>query len=215
MIDFIQPLYEKHHKAGNREGFSIHKSVRGKFFANKIGTGKKVLDLGCRDGVLAEHYIKGNQVMGVDIDNNLLKKAAQKGIKTKHLNMYNQWQFRQKFDVVVAGEVLEHLYHPEEVVKKVATVLTRTGIFLVSVPNAYIISARLRFLLGREIPAHYDPTHINLFSHHKLQNLLSQYFKEVEVTGFAPPAYKAFLPLSTSLFADDLVAVAKKPKAKI
>jgi 2-polyprenyl-3-methyl-5-hydroxy-6-metoxy-1,4-benzoquinol methylase len=210
MSNFLQNLYETHHATGARAGFSIHEKVRGEYFKSIIGTKKSVLDLGCRDGTLTAHYLKGNTVTGVDVDNNLLKIAAKKGIKTKHLDLYQDWNLKQKFDVVVAGEVLEHLYHPEEIIKKASQVLKPRGKFLVSVPNAYIISARSRFLVGQEIPAHFDPTHINLFSKSKLERLLSNHFKKIEITGFAPPIYKPFLPLSVSLFADDLVAVAIK-----
>lgn len=212
MKNYLQKLYETHHSQGGRQGFSIYETKRGQFFADQIGTGKTVLDLGCRDGTLTKHFLTGNQVTGVDIDAKLLAKAAKLGIKTKHLDLYDNWNFKQKFDVVVAGEVLEHLYHPEKIIAKAAAVLKPNGLMLVSVPNAYIISARIRFLLGQEIHAHLDPTHINLFSHHKLARILSVYFDQIEVSGFAPPAYQWCHSLSNSLFADDLLAVAKIPK---
>lgn len=212
MSSYLQKLYENHHSQGSRQGFSIYESKRGQVFADRIGTGKTVLDLGCRDGTLTKHFLKGNRVTGVDIDAKLLAKASKLGVKTKHLDLYENWNFKQKFDVVVAGEVLEHLYHPERIVAKAARVLSNDGMMLVSVPNAYIISARIRFLLGQEIHAHLDPTHINLFSHHKLENMLSCYFETVEITGFAPPAYRWCHALSNSLFADDLLAVARRPK---
>lgn len=211
--NFLQQLYETHHHKGSRKNFSIYEQKRGQLFSAQIGTGKKVLDLGCRDGTLTKYFSQNNQVTGVDIDKKLLSIARRKlKIQTKHLNLYDNWRLSGKFDIVVAGEVLEHLYHPEEVVAKSARWLKPDGRLLVSVPNAYIISARVRFLLGKEIPAHHDPTHINLFSKAKLHALLLQYFKTVTVTGFAPPAYKLFLPLSTSFFADDLIAIASKPK---
>lgn len=212
MAMYLQKLYEEHHSQGGRQGFSIHERERGEYFSKIIGTGKKVLDLGCRDGTLTKHYVNGNQVTGVDIDKKLLAKANKLGIKTQHLDLYDNWKLRQKFDVVVAGEVLEHLYHPKKIIAKVAQVLKSDGTFIVSVPNAYIISARIRFALGLEIHAHYDPTHINLFSQNKLQQQLDEYFYQVKVTGFAPPAYRWCHSLSNSLFADDLVAVASRPK---
>jgi 2-polyprenyl-3-methyl-5-hydroxy-6-metoxy-1,4-benzoquinol methylase len=124
--------------------------------------------------------------------------------------LYDSWPFKQKFDVIVAGEILEHLYHPEKFIKKCHYFLKSGGILLVSVPNAYIISNRIRFVLGKEVTAHYDPTHINLFSEKKLKQLLKKYFKKVKIDGIAPPAYKLFLFLSNSLFADDLLVKAIK-----
>jgi len=210
MNKYLQSLYESHHQAGKRAGFSIHQQRRGMFISRHIGKGKRILDLGCRDGTLSQYYLKGNDVTGVDIDEVLLSKAKKRGLKTKHVDLYDSWPFKTEFDAVVAGEVLEHLYHPEKIIAKVTKVLKPEGLFVVSVPNAYIISARIRFLFGREIPAHYDPTHINLFSAAKLERLLQKYFNNVKVTGFAPPAYQLFHPLSNSLFADDLIAIAQK-----
>ena len=47
-----------------------------------VGTGKDVLDLGCRDGALTRAYIDGNEVVGVDVDREALAEAAKLGIET-------------------------------------------------------------------------------------------------------------------------------------
>jgi len=211
MNKFLQKLYQRHHLEEKRSDFSIYKRERGEYFAKVIGIGKTILDLGCRDGTLTKYYVKGNKIVGLDIDKNLLEKAKKRlNIKTIHMNLYYKWTFDQKFDVIVAGEILEHLYYPEQIIKKCYRWLEPKGILLVSVPNAYIISARIRFLFGREIPAHRDPTHINLFSQKKLKKMLGKYFKKVEISGIAPPIYKPFRLISNSLFADDLIAKATR-----
>lgn len=207
----LRELYERHHEEGNRENFAIYQEQRGRWFARKIGRDKRVLDLGCRDGVLSKYYTRGNDVVGVDIDKRLLQKAKKRlKIQTVHMNLYDSWSFQGKFDVIVAGEILEHLYYPERIIERAERWLKPKGILLVSVPNAYIISARVRFVFGHEIPAHGDPTHINLFSERKLKTILEKHFKKVEVTGIAPPVYKPFHFISNSLFADDLLAYAIK-----
>jgi len=40
--------------------------------------------------------------------------------------------------------------------------------------------------------------------------MIQKYFKQVNITGIAPPIYKPFHFLSNSLFADDLIAKAVK-----
>ena len=122
----------------------------------KISRKKKVVDIGTSKRFAKEmeyfrHFFgKNYQVLGVDIDKQLLKKAQKKlGIKTKHMDLYNNWQFPQKFDIIVAGEVLEHLYYPENIIKKSHQWLKPAGLFLVSVPNAYIISNRIRVFISK------------------------------------------------------------------
>jgi 2-polyprenyl-3-methyl-5-hydroxy-6-metoxy-1,4-benzoquinol methylase len=55
-----------------RYGFIYRVGERGPQFAAWIGTGKRVLDLGCRDGSLTRYYVEGNIVVGVDIDQQAL-----------------------------------------------------------------------------------------------------------------------------------------------
>lgn len=211
MKTHLRTLYEKHHLHGKKKGFAMWEKERGEIFSRWIGKNKKVLDLGCRDGTLTKYYTSGNDVLGVDIDKRLLAKARKNlHIRTKHVNLLENWKIKEKFNVIIAGEVLEHLYYPKKIIAKCASHLKKDGLLLVSVPNAYIISARVRFLFGREIPAHRDPTHINLFSEKKLKHMLLKHFREVEIRGIAPPAYKFMHFLSNSLFSDDLLVRARK-----
>lgn len=207
----LQKLYEDHHSQGKRQGFSIFEKERGAFFKQQIGVGKNVLDLGCRDGTLTKYYAQGNKVLGVDIDKNLLDIAQKKlKIDVKHFDVYDDWKFESKFDVVVAGEILEHLYYPENILKKISQVLNPRGTLLLSVPNGYIFSSRIRFLIGQGFPALDDPTHINVFSQRSLKTILSKYFTDIEITGIAPSIYKPFHFLSNSFFAADLLVKATR-----
>lgn len=177
-------IYTEHHREGHRLGNSILKDARGEFLREVIGTGKHVLDIGCRDGVLTETYYRGNTVLGVDIDTDALEDAKRRlGIEVRSFDLTTDWPLaNESFDVVVAGEVLEHLYFPEKVVTRVAAVLTTPGIFVGSVPNAFSLKNRIRLFLGRKknTPLN-DPTHINHFTHSELKELLERHFCEVQL----------------------------------
>ena len=180
----LQKIYLKHHQKGDRCGMSILKEDRGNFFKEKIGENKKVLDIGCRDGILTEMYRCNNDVTGVDIDIEALKVAKDNlGIKTMELNLYGDWNLSNVFfDVVVAGEVLEHLYFPQKIIKKITKVLKEDGVFLGSVPNAFSLKNRLRLMLGRKRGTSLeDPTHINHFSYSEFRHILEKYFKDVKI----------------------------------
>ena len=58
----VQSFYESHHKEGQRLNQSFLESTRGQLFSDWIGTNKKVLDLGGRDGTLTKYFIKKNKV---------------------------------------------------------------------------------------------------------------------------------------------------------
>ena len=177
-------MYEEHHAQRRSPNFSILKEERGVIFSRVVGTGREVLDVGCRDGALTKFFVEGNNVTGVDVDTNALKKASELGINTFEMDLYGGWEelASKGFDVVVAGEVLEHLFFPEKIVEKIKTHLKPGGVFTGSVPNAFSLKNRLKYLLGKKnhTPLS-DPTHINHFSRRELITFLSRYFSSVEV----------------------------------
>ena len=175
-----ESTYHKHHAEHSRYGFSFRVDERGPQFVSWIGTGKRILDLGCRDGSLTQYYAEGNSVTGVDIDQQALALAQAKlGIATLPLNL-NEDRLPMddgSFDVVIAGEVLEHLVDPSFVASEAQRLLIPSGNFIGSVPNSFHWRGRLAFLRGRSID---DSTHLQLFSLSRLHNLLKG-FASVEI----------------------------------
>lgn len=206
-----QTLYEEHHRENRAPGFSIMKDDRGAFFAAIIGKRKKVLDLGCRDGALTAYFTEGNTVLGVDIDHEALARAAGLGFETRPMDLMGEWHEVEgrAFDVIVAGELLEHLFFPEGIVKKAYGHLEPGGLFIGSVPNAFSLKNRLRYLRGttRHTPLA-DPTHINQFSAAALEDLLRKEFSEVKVSGLG--RYATLARLFPNWCAFDLAFVARK-----
>jgi SAM-dependent methyltransferase len=170
------------------------------------GPGRKVLDLGCRDGALTSRYAQGNEVVGVDADREALAEAEKLGIETRWADLDEPLPFEDaSFDVVVAGELLEHLRDPGRLVGEVLRVLRPGGTFVASVPNAYRLKNRLRFMLGRKPED--DPTHLQMFSAADVQHLLA---------GFDQPALNfiagRLVRLHARLFANDIVFSGRKPR---
>lgn len=183
----LSDIYEYHHEKTRKTEFSILEKERGELFSTWIGKGKKIMDIGCRDGTLTRYFTEGNDVLGIDIDTKMLEAAKKKlGIKTKLMDLNGEWDVKEQFDVIVAAEVVEHLYYPDLICKKVAAHLKPGGLFIGSVPNAYNIKNRLRYLFGiqKNTPLE-DRTHINQFSYKILKNVLQQHFSKVELIGLA------------------------------
>lgn len=211
MTESQSNIYKEHHQTNRQIGFSIMKEERGALLEKLVGKGKKVLDIGCRDGALTKFFTPGNQVLGVDIDDTALSRTRELGIETMKMDLHGDWVELggRKFDVVVAGEVLEHLYHPGKIAQKAREVLTESGVFVGSVPNAFSLKNRLRYLKGskRYTPLS-DPTHINQFSASDLEIILKKVFPEVEILGLG--RYQKLADLSPNLFAFDLFFVCRK-----
>jgi len=185
MSSSLEHVYRSHHEKNRGEGFVLLGEARGAFLRRVVGTGKKVLDIGCRDGALTSTYCTDNEVTGVDIDSTALAKASTLGITTRQMDLNGLWDFvPNSFDAVVAAEVVEHLYYPDAVFEKIARVLTPGGVVAGTVPNAFSLANRARYLLLRKrgTPLS-DPTHINQFIVAELRDIMSRHFNNVHVEG--------------------------------
>lgn len=201
----LQERYEEHHRERRDEGDFVFVPERIPLFVAAIGQGKRVLDLGCRSGALTKHFLDGNSVVGLDVDATALEKAATLGIEPVQANVEDALPFEDaSFDAVVAGELLEHLQFPDALVSEIRRVLRPGGTLVGSVPNAFRIQSRLRFMRG-DAPED-DPTHLRMFSPDAMRELLGA-FEEVEID-FVGGRYTR---LSARLFARDLVFSAVRP----
>ena len=195
----LQERYEEHHRQRRDEGDFVFVPERIPLFVAAIGRGKRVLDLGCRSGALTQHFLDGNTVVGLDVDAAALEKAAALGIEPVQANVEEPLPFAdESFDAVVAGELFEHLQFPDALVSEIRRVLRPGGVLVGSVPNAFRVQSRVRFLRGR--PPEDDPTHLRMLSPAAMRELLRS-FGRVELSYVGG----RYARLHARLFARDLV----------
>jgi SAM-dependent methyltransferase len=198
-VSDLSERYEQHHRERRDEGDFVFVPERIPLIVDAVGRGKRVLDLGCRSGALTRHFLEGNSVVGLDVDPAALEKAAALGIEPVRANVEEPLPFEDaSFDVVVAGELFEHLQFPDALVGEIRRVLRPGGVLAGSVPNAFRVQSRLRFLRGR--PPEDDPTHLRMFSPTALRELLAG-FERIELHFVGG----RFARLNARLFARDLV----------
>jgi len=191
-LERLDTRYRSHQSA--RTDFVFGSDDRAELIARLVGgPDLDVLDLGCRTGALTEFYAHGNRVVGIDVDQDALEHARERlGIETVWADAEERLPFSDAtFDVVVAGELLEHLADPALTVAEARRVLRPDGRLVGSVPNAFRLKSRLRFLAGRHPET--DPTHLQLFTTAALRSLLDRYFGRVEI-GYAVGRYVRFHP---------------------
>jgi 2-polyprenyl-3-methyl-5-hydroxy-6-metoxy-1,4-benzoquinol methylase len=205
-LEQLSDRYAEHNRSERGAGFVFARPEREVLFRRYVGgPGRRVLDLGCRDGTLTSTFAAGNAVVGVDADREALAEAARQGIETRWADLDQPLEFEDStFDVVVAGELLEHLRDPHRLVADARRVLRPGGMFVASVPNAYRLKGRLLFLFGR--PPENDPTHLQMFSGADVQTLLAG-FEDPHVHFVAG----RLVPLHPRLLANDIVFAGRKP----
>lgn len=199
--------YAEHNREERGRGFVYAEPERTALFRRYVGgPGRRVLDLGCRDGALSRVYLDGNEVVGVDVDREALAHAEQLGLKTEWADLEEPLAFPDEtFDVVVAGELLEHIRSPRSLIDEARRVLRPGGTLVGSTPNGFRLKNRLRFAAGRHPEP--DPTHLHLFRPDDVRELLR---------GFEQPELRLvagrFVPLNARLFANVIVFSGRKPR---
>ena len=145
-----------------------------------------ILDVGCRDGAFMRQLKIRCRITGVDIDPNALLQYKlcfpDSNIRLADCNENLPFD-NETFDVVIAGEIIEHLINPQLFLSEIKRILKPYGIFIGSTPNALRWDKRLHLLLGRDPKTFSDPTHTQYFSYDSLKNLLESQFSKAMITG--------------------------------
>jgi methionine biosynthesis protein MetW len=99
----------------------------------------RILDIGCADGFISSVIAKetGAKVYGIDISKTSISKAIKKGIEAKVVNVDKEkFPFKDNsFDAIFCGDVLEHVYDTESVLRGINRILKKEGYVIISVPN--------------------------------------------------------------------------------
>jgi 2-polyprenyl-3-methyl-5-hydroxy-6-metoxy-1,4-benzoquinol methylase len=137
-----------------------------------VGTGKRVLDVGCATGYLAAALkAQGNRVTGVEIDpeaGELARPHLEQLVigDLQALDLVAELGAHQ-FDVIVFADVLEHLTDPLAVLRQAPALLAPDGSVITSIPNVAHGAVRLALLDGRfeyrELGL-LDDTHVRFFT---------------------------------------------------
>lgn len=139
----------------------------------------RILDVGCGAGdlllMLKEAGFKN--VQGLDYSVEAKKFAEKRGIKVTLCDLEKETPpFKDQFDVVICGDILEHIFEPAFFLEKAKKFLKKEGWLLLSVPNAgwYLNGILLTFFprFLRLSPAFGVWTHVNQFTFYNLKKLL-------------------------------------------
>ncbi|MBS3150052.1 methyltransferase domain-containing protein [Candidatus Woesearchaeota archaeon] len=182
---------------------------------NRIGTGKKVLNLG---GIAKEEKAKiearNNKVVDIDFFDRGSDIIAnlENGIPQKD----------NSYDVVIAGEIIEHMTNPIFFVVECHRVLKDNGIFVLTTPNICGIKSRIYMIFGK-LPsncANAYSSHLKDFNVKLLKKIVSECGfnikdEDTKVISLSPNRlikweFSLYFPFNIGNFADNIFIIGIK-----
>ncbi len=190
---------------------------------------KKVLHLGCSSGQHIRARIERGSLLhsklnnvasvlhGLDLDEDSLKVMSDEyGIQHLHhgnAEKLEEADINEKFDIVLAGDLLEHLTCPGAMLEGIKPLLLNTGRVVISTNNAFGLNYQIRRWTGNFIE-HFE--HVCFFSPETLLHLFERHgYKIIKMYGayteppytlsqklkftFGAPLYKIFPVLAGTL----------------
>lgn len=174
-----------------------------------VGRDKDVLELGCAAGHMTRALRdEGCRVLAVEVDAESAQFAEEFADRVivedlsqpEPLTMLDA----ASFDVVLAGDVLEHLPDSLTLLRRCRELLRSDGFLVASVPNIAHVDVKLALLQGRWQYRDWgllDRTHLRFFTRLSLNELL-------HAAGFAPVEIRRVVrPAGTTEFAEDMQPV--------
>lgn len=184
----------------------LHSLSYYRFAASLIGEDKRVLEVGCNEG-LGTHFLSHECgfAKGVDFDENAIN-TAKSNWEDPHTIFTTQDALtmqEEAFDAVVSFDVIEHI-HPENAptfLSSIAGSLKRSGLAVIGTPS--LISQNYASEVSRQ-------GHINCYEGEKLSEAMQEHFYHVLMfSAHDEVIHTGFLPL-----AHYLIAIGIAPKEK-
>lgn len=177
----MKDFYEGKYAESTLEADTFTRKERLRYCLPESIEGKTILDIGCGPGVQIPYLAPKNTLIGLDISKHALLRAKKNGYIGLEANLdgcHLPFQDGQ-FDIVVATDILEHLFGPLEVLQEIRRVLKPNGFALISVPNHFDLGMRWRIFRGKGLllPWHpqyriWDYIHLRYFTWKDVQDFM-------------------------------------------
>ena len=134
-----------------------------------IPVGARVLDVGCGSGELARMLSdRAESVDGIEANPERAENARQymRTVITGEAGPSIDSSLPSPYDVVIFADVLEHMSHPEEILRWAGSKLSPSGRIIALIPNSAHWKARRKILKGDwsyEDTGYFDRDHLRFF----------------------------------------------------
>lgn len=176
--------------------------LRKRFLLAHVSGGERVLDVGCAEGAFAAELSRaGASVVAVDVAEEPLRRARalHPGLELQLLDAHGAWQLDDaSFDVVWAGEVIEHVLDTAAWLSEIRRTLRSGGRLLLSTPAHGPLTLLRLALSPRLFATRFNPRgdHLRFYNSSSLTALIADFgFEQIETrsVGGLPGARRILL----------------------
>ena len=176
-----RPNHDLSYEQKDRTYFDNTRTEMLRFIPNDV---ESIIEIGCGTGSFGARLkgLRDIHYTGIDFDPESVRIASTRIDEALCLNVEKEeLPFQRRFDCIICNDVLEHMYDPWSVLKKLALTLTPRGYIVVSIPNIrYFPVFKEYFLQSQWVYREngvMDWTHIRFFTEKSVRHL-------VESSGF-------------------------------
>ncbi len=198
---------ERYENTGPMEQYA-----RTRYLLDWVGSGKRVLELGCSTGYMSRLLVRQQcRVVGIEQDASAAIRAREfcDRVIVADLNeSHSLDDVGDSFDVILIGDVLEHLIHPDRLMRNLGVLLNPGGCLVISLPNVVHWRTRFKILSGHfdyQSEGTLDCTHLRFFSLRSARALIETNGYRISefrgsVSGRGPRQVRALFQLLANLF---------------
>jgi|SRR3989344_4230635 len=133
----MEEEYEKkYHQLENAHWWFIGRRAAIKQFLRDVSKDAKILDIGCSSGATISELKKTGykNVYGADISKKAIEECKKNGLDRVYVRDASSLDFKDRFDVVIASDILEHIKEDKKTVKSWNKIMAPNGKIICFVP---------------------------------------------------------------------------------
>ena len=161
----------------SEEHFHIYKELNDRqfnLFKDKLTSETKFLEIGCAHGGIVSRVndfgVKECQVVEPNIQDSDFVKYKNPNVIVHNSILKDADLPKDYFDIIVAFDVVEHVFNPKDFLKKCFDLLNKNGILVVAIPNHNDVLLT-NYECEKYQKFYYHKAHINYFTSHSILDL--------------------------------------------